>query len=101
MTDDQNTERRRRLSPNLLLLLLLFLLLCLCMASPALANVFDPLKPVAAVVEPIVCRVPQLAMVALFCPQGERGAYNRQPFGNGFHRVFHPDFMVPEFHQCY
>jgi len=78
MSDDQNTEPRRRLNPGLLLLLLLLLLLCLCMATPSLANLggfFDVFTPIGDITQPIVCRVPQLAAVAVFCPQGERGAF--------------------------
>ncbi len=75
---EEERPRQRRINPSLLVLLLLLLLLCLCMVSPSLAKAGGPLALLDSIThysKPVICRVPQLAAVALFCPDGERGGY--------------------------
>jgi hypothetical protein len=76
---DSGTERRRSNFTPFAILIILALLICVCAASPTLAASLPFFQPVSDFTQPIVCRVPQFAAVAVVCPNGEKGGFCGQP----------------------
>jgi hypothetical protein len=75
MSETPEGGKKKRDRSGLVVLIFLLLLLCLCAATPTLAQTDTPIarfaKPIADFLTPVLCDVPQLAAVPLFCPDGQ------------------------------